>query len=153
MRTRLIGAGLGVVFLLGAGPHARPFRPTPVQNPSVAGGRTVWDGVYTDDQDRRGADVAKASCVTCHGDGLAGTDLAPALHGPDFVASWSGRTVAELYEKIHTTMPADGVGTLRPRQSVDLVAHILKLNGFPAGATELEPELAALNEVHIRSRK
>ena len=46
---------------------------------SQPAGKTALDGVYSDAQSTRGEDLSKASCVTCHGEGLAGTDLAPAL--------------------------------------------------------------------------
>ena len=59
-----------------------------------ASGKTVWDGVYADAQSKRGAEASKASCVSCHGDELAGSDLAPALQGDDFRGAWSGRTAA-----------------------------------------------------------
>lgn len=114
--------------------------------------KTVWDGVYTDVQSRRGQQFSQASCVSCHGDELAGSDLAPALQGDDFKSAWSGRTAAELYEKIHATMPADRVGMLKP-QSADLVAYIFKLNDFPAGAPELGPDTAALSAIRIRSTR
>ena len=120
---------------------------------SAQAGKTVWDGVYSDAQGQRGQDLSKASCVTCHGEGLAGTDLAPALKGDDFKAAWSGRTAAELFEKIQTTMPADQVGTLKPPQSADLVAFILKLNEYPAGSSELASELPALQQIKITSKK
>jgi S-disulfanyl-L-cysteine oxidoreductase SoxD len=115
--------------------------------------RTVWDGVYSEAQSTRGQDLSKASCVTCHGNELAGTDLAPALQGDDFKGVWSGRTAAELFEKIQTTMPADRVGTLKPPQSADLVAYILKINDYPAGAGELGSEMPALQQIKITSQK
>ena len=120
---------------------------------SAQAGKTVWDGIYSDAQSQRGQDLSKASCVTCHGEGLAGTDLAPALQGDDFKAAWSGRTAAELFEKIQTTMPADRVGTLKPPQSADLVAFILKLNEYPAGSSELASEMPALQQIKITSKK
>jgi len=120
---------------------------------SAQAGKTVWDGVYSDAQSQRGQDLSKASCVTCHGEGLAGTDLAPALQGDDFKAAWSGRTAAELFEKIQTTMPADRVGTLKAPQSADLVAFILKLNEYPAGSSELASEMPALQQIKITSKK
>ena len=116
-------------------------------------GKTVWDGVYSDAQSTRGQDLSKASCVTCHGENLAGSDLAPGLQGDDFKAAWSGRTAAELFEKIQTTMPADRVGTLKPPQSADLVAFILKLNEYPAGSSELASEMPALQQIKITSKK
>jgi S-disulfanyl-L-cysteine oxidoreductase SoxD len=118
-----------------------------------AGSKTVWDGVYTDAQSSRGESVSKASCVSCHGDELAGSDLAPALQGNDFQGVWTGRAVAELFEKVHTTMPADRVGMLKPEQSADLVAYILKINGFPAGAGELASEMPALLQIKISSKR
>ena len=39
---------------------------------SQAPGKSVWDGVYADAQSKRGEEVSKKSCVTCHGDELAG---------------------------------------------------------------------------------
>ena len=114
---------------------------------------TVWDGVYTDAQAKRGEEASKTMCVTCHGDELAGSDLAPALQGSDFNGVWSGRTAGELYEKINTTMPADRVGSLKPPQSADLVAYIFKLNAFPAGSAELASEMPALAQIKIQSKK
>jgi S-disulfanyl-L-cysteine oxidoreductase SoxD len=120
---------------------------------SAQAGKSVWDGVYSEAQSTRGQDLSKASCVTCHGNELAGTDLAPALQGDDFKGVWSGRTAAELFEKIQTTMPADRVGTLKPPQSADLVAYILKMNNYPAGAAELGSEIPALQQIKITGRK
>ena len=118
-----------------------------------ASGQTVWDGVYADAQTKRGAEVSKASCVSCHGDELAGSDLAPALQGDDFRGAWAGRTAAELFEKVQTTMPADRAGTLKPQQSADLVAYIFKINDYPAGAADLASEMPALQQIKITSKK
>jgi mono/diheme cytochrome c family protein len=119
---------------------------------SAAAGKTVWDGVFADAQSKRGEEVSKASCVSCHGDGLAGSDLAPALQGDDFRGAWAGRTAAELFEKIQTTMPADRAGTLKPQQSADLVAYMFKINEYPAGTTELASEMAALQRIKIAGK-
>ena len=50
-------------------------------------------------------------------------------------------------------MPADRVGTLKPPQSADLVAFILKLNEYPAGSSELASEMPALQQIKITSKK
>jgi S-disulfanyl-L-cysteine oxidoreductase SoxD len=120
---------------------------------SAQAGKTAWDGVYSDAQSKRGEDLSKTTCVSCHGNELAGSDLAPALQGDDFKGVWSGRTAAELFDKIQTTMPADKVGALKPPQSADLVAYILKANGYPAGASELASEMPALQQIKISSKK
>jgi quinoprotein glucose dehydrogenase len=113
----------------------------------------VWDGVYADAQSQRGEELSKAGCASCHGDELAGSDLAPALQGDDFRGAWSGRTAAELFEKVQTTMPADRAGTLKPQQSADLVAYIFKINDYPAGAADLASEMPALQQIKITSKK
>lgn len=118
-----------------------------------ASGKTVWDGVYADAQSTRGAEVSKSSCVSCHGEELAGSDLAPALKGDDFKGAWTGRTAAELFEKIQTTMPADRAGSLKPQQSADLVAYIFKMNEYPAGAADLASEMPALQQIKITGKK
>ena len=119
----------------------------------AAAGKTVWDGVYADAQSKRGEEVSKTSCVTCHGDELAGSDLAPALKGDDFRAAWAGRTVGELFEKVQTTMPADNAGSLKPQQSADVVAYMFKINEYPAGASGLASEMAALKQINITGKK
>lgn len=118
-----------------------------------ASGKTVWDGVYADAQSQRGAEVSKSSCVSCHGEELAGSDLAPGLKGDDFKGAWAGRTAAELFEKIQTTMPADRAGSLKPQQSADLVAYIFKINDYPAGAVDLASEMPALQQIKITGKK
>ena len=36
--------------------------------------KTVWDGVFTEEQAKRGADVYAEKCAMCHGDGLGGVE-------------------------------------------------------------------------------
>jgi mono/diheme cytochrome c family protein len=114
--------------------------------------KSVWDGVYAEEQSKRGEELSKSSCVSCHGEQLAGGDLAPAVQGQDFRAAWAGRSAGDLFDKIRTTMPADSAGSLKPNQAADLVAYIFKLNDFPAGKTEIGTELPALTEIKIREK-
>ena len=48
------------------------------------GSRSVWDGVYTDEQAKRGAPLYSQYCASCHGAELTGGEMAPALVGSDF---------------------------------------------------------------------
>ena len=122
-------------------------------NPTLqlSGSRSVWDGVYTDAQHKRGEAIYIRECSTCHGETLKGGEGSPALTGSDFNASWNGQTVGDLFDKIRTTMPAppDQPGKLTPQQDTDVVAHILSVNGFPAGATELSTEIEPLKRIRI----
>jgi len=115
--------------------------------------QTVWDGVFTADQSQRGERLASAACSSCHGDKLIGTDIGPALMGEGFLSNWSGATAGDLFEKLQTTMPADGPGTLKPQQYADLLAYIFNINGFPAGSGEVAPDKAALKLVTIKAKK
>jgi len=98
--------------------------------------RTVQDGVFTNAQAARGQAIYGKQCASCHGDALKGAQ-APPLVGDVFLGTWRTQPLSELANKIRNTMPADAPGALTPPQSADLVAHLLKSGGFPAGRTEL----------------
>ena len=110
--------------------------------------RTVADGVYTTVQAQRGQALYTTECRACHGVTLEG-GLGPPLTGASFLQIWNGRSIADLVDKIEHTMPATKPGTLSRLQAADLVAHILQIGGFKAGAAEL-PASAALTGIAIR---
>jgi len=119
----------------------------------AAQGKSTLDGVYTAAQGERGAALAKESCEVCHGEKFAGADMGPGLQPADFKAAWVGRPASELFDKIIQTMPANEPGSLTPAKSADLVAYILKLNDYPAGAGELPSDMAALKQIVIAEKK
>jgi mono/diheme cytochrome c family protein len=96
--------------------------------------RTVWDGVYTDAQAARGMMAFGQSCSGCHA--LAAEGKAP-LVGEPFWKSFAQKTVGDLLEFVSTNMPNGTPGSLAEPTYRDIVALILKSNGFPAGTTEL----------------
>ena len=102
--------------------------------------RTVWDGIFTTAQAERGRDFFLANCAECHGAALEGGEK-QALKGDRFWSDWQETTVDYLLGRISKNMPfsEDGslAGTLGTATYVDIVAHILNTNGFPAGAGEL----------------
>lgn len=118
-----------------------------------AQGKTVNDGIYSDAQAKRGDVLYKEQCATCHGDNLEGSGPMPALAGKDFLASWQGKSVADLFEKTHTTMPATAPGSLTPAQAADIVAYMLASSKFMAGTTELEGKVEALKDIKIEMPK
>ena len=95
---------------------------------------TVWDGVYTEAQAARGMMAYGQSCAGCHA--LAPEGKAP-LVGEPFWKSFAQKTVGDLFEFVSTYMPNGSPGSLTESTYRDLVALILKSNGFPAGTTEL----------------
>jgi mono/diheme cytochrome c family protein len=97
--------------------------------------RTVWDGVYTEAQATRGMASFGQSCSGCHA--LAAGGKAP-LVGDSFWKSFAQKTVADLLQYVSANMPNGNPGTLSESSYGDIVALMLKSNGFPAGNTELQ---------------
>jgi len=104
------------------------------------GQRTVWDGVYTEAQAARGTGVFNQSCSNCHG--LTPQGNRP-LAGDKFWKSYTQKTVGSLLTYVSANMPNGNGGSLPASSYSDLVALILKSNGFPAGETDLAPETIA----------
>ena len=102
--------------------------------------RTVWDGVYTEAQADRGMKAYGQSCAGCHA--LAAEGKAP-LVGDAFWKSFSQKTVGDLLEFVIANMPNGKPGSLDAGSYRDIVALMLKSNGFPAGISELAENTAA----------
>jgi mono/diheme cytochrome c family protein len=99
--------------------------------------RTVQDGIFTDAQATRGGTLYAQRCAGCHGPALAGAQ-APPLEGQAFRSKWRQEPLSGLFIKIRYTMPPNTADAerLAPEQGADLVAHLLKSNGFPAGPSD-----------------
>jgi mono/diheme cytochrome c family protein len=106
--------------------------------------RTVWDGVYTEAQAARGVTAFGQSCAGCHA--LAAEGKAP-LVGDPFWKSFALKTVGDLFEFVSANMPNGAPGSLDESTYRDIVALMLKSNGFPAGTAELRR--ATINNVQI----
>lgn len=107
---------------------------TPAAAQTNAARRTVWDGVYTETQAARGMTAFGQSCAGCHA--LAAEGKAP-LVGDAFWKSFAQKSVADLLEFVSANMPNGTPGSLSQPTYADIVALMLKSNGFPAGTTEL----------------
>ena len=112
--------------------------------------RSVWDGVYTQEQANRGKTAYAEQCAICHGAELGGGDETPALTGDKFLANWRNHSVDELFESVRVSMPADRPGTLSPQQNSDILAYILAANKFPAGGGELSTQIDALKQIKFQ---
>ena len=98
--------------------------------------RTVADGVYSDAQAVRGLSSFDAACTRCHRADLTGAD-GPALRDERFARNFAGKDLKTLYTKMATTMPRGAGGSLGDDVYLDILAHVLKENGFPAGPKDL----------------
>jgi cytochrome c len=113
--------------------------------------RSVWDGVYTGEQAKRGATLYAAGCASCHGSALNGGESAPPLTGSEFFSNWNGLTVGDLFERIRVSMPADNPGKLSREQDADILAFMLSMNQFPEGKTELEHRTEVLKQIRFEA--
>ena len=126
-------AVLAVLWLLAALASAAQNASTP----------SLWSGVFTAEQAKRGNDAYQASCSACHGSDLHATDPeAKDLTGPGIRAKWNGKTLQDRFETIRDTMPPGNANTLGDKTYMDILAFILQSNEIPAGNQELLPETA-----------
>jgi len=114
---------------------------------------SVWDGVYTEDQAKRGEPIYHKECAACHGDMLTGGGSAPPLTGGAFLANWNGVTMGDLFDRIRKTMPQSAPGRLTRQQDADILAFMLSVNKFPAGKTELYRQSEMLREIRFEAAK
>ena len=115
--------------------------------------RSVWDGVYTQAQADRGASLYSTECASCHGLELGGGEMAPPLAGGAFLSNWSGLTVGDLFDRIRQSMPADRPGSLSREKNADILAHILRMNQFPAGSRQLDHQSELLKQIRLEMAK
>jgi mono/diheme cytochrome c family protein len=115
--------------------------------------RSVWDGVYTQEQAERGGAVYGGECASCHGEDLMGRDEATPLTGGQFMSNWDGLTVGDLFERVRVSMPQGEPGKLSGQQTADVLAYVLNVNGFPPGEAELARHAQLLKEIRIEARK
>ena len=138
-----------LLFILASLVAAGAFSPTRAQDSQ----RTVWDGVYTGDQAKRGEAAYVEACSNCHGRTLEGADMTPALTGGAFMANWDGLTVGDLFDRIRVSMPADRPGSLSRQEDVDVIAYILRFNEFPSGKEELPREVQVLKQILFKASR
>ena len=124
-----------------------------VAGPAQAQTVSIWDGVYSEDQAARGNTGFAARCANCHGASLGGTGEAPALAGPQFLSDFDGLSLGDLFDRIRTTMPQDNPASLTRDAYADILAFLLKANGMPAGAKELDRRSEYLKAIGFSAAK
>ena len=120
-------------------------------------GSSVRDGVFTEEQSRRGEAQYLKTCKRCHQRDLAGDFIedAPPLVGDEFLSNWAIWTVGDLFEFMSMEMPPKRKDrrNLSADNYADVLAYILKQNGFPAGQAELPPAFEPLVTIEMSLSK
>lgn len=117
---------------------------------------SVWSGVYTAAQSKRGEVFYAGACAHCHGlrlNGAAQPDQppSPAIARVGFLRKWAGQPVAALFDYVHTKMPPDNPGSLTAQQSIDAIALMFAVSNIPPGDKELPPDPKALADLVIEA--
>jgi len=91
---------------------------------------------YSSEQADRGEKRYKATCADCHGDDLQGGLIGgPPLKGNAFDAAFAeGAPASALFSFMSTQMPPDSPGQFSASVYADVMAYVLKRNGYQAGA-------------------
>ena len=132
---------MAAVLMLNSSVHAQP--------PS----KSIWDGIYTEEQATRGKGLYSQECASCHGGELTGGEMAPPLAGGEFLAGWDGLTVGDLFERIRISMPQNNPGSLSGQQNADILAFMFGASKFPAGTTEMPKEAGILKQIKFEVKK
>jgi len=134
---------VATIFVLSTSPLAQ-------ENKSA---RSVWDGVYTKEQSRRGEVLYTANCSSCHAADLSGNDEAAPLTGAAFLSNWDGLTVGDLSERVRISMPPNKTGKLSRQEIIDILSYVLSVNSFPTGNAELDSKLEVQKQIRIDATK
>jgi len=109
--------------------------------------------LYTEDQATKGALAYYQNCAMCHApllDGQSAGYSGPALKGSEFADPSYDFHLSDIFNFVAKLMPAATPGSLTHEQDVEIMAFILKQNGYPAGSKELVYEEAEKSKVPIR---
>lgn len=107
------------------------------------------DGVYTAEQAQLGKAIYQSRCAMCHGDALEGVGANSPLAGNAFFDKWADQTVADLFMKTITTMPATGPGSLTPEETARLLSYLLSVNKLKAGKQNLSTNPQILESIRL----
>ena len=110
--------------------------------------------IYSEEQALKGHDLYNEHCASCHGAALEGQGSLP-LSGATFRARWADErhSVDDLFYIIRTPMPYGQPATLSKREYIDIIAYILMVNGYPAGAQPLPSDPPILKRMTIKAQQ
>jgi cytochrome c553 len=105
-----------------------------------AAARTTKSRVYSAAQATRGEEQYMATCLSCH---------PPSTYKGAVFMNWQGKSLAELLDFLMDKMPKNDPGSLSPKEYMDVVAYLLKINNMPAGRVDLPETPAVLKGITI----
>lgn len=138
----------------GAGdPALQPSTVSEVKTPDVEAPRAAIPGAippqFTAAQVAAGRAAYNANCAVCHGSTLRNGTMGTPLAGEYFQRVWAGRTVRELFDRVHKTMPPAAPGSLSRDAYAAIVSSILEVNGAKSGDAPLSVDGEAIQKMVI----
>jgi mono/diheme cytochrome c family protein len=125
-----------------AGPSSQPApADAPVAVEEERADPTTADGIFTVAQAGRGEALFRSMCSECH-EAADWTDNG-------FKGRWEDESVFQLWYYINDRMPYDDPWSLSRQQVTDVLTYILKLNGLPAGDSELATDDDSIDDYWI----
>jgi len=115
--------------------------------------KDTWEGVYTDNQAKRGMQLYLENCSECHGSQLQGREEAPSLKQGAFIYNWDGMPVSILFQRIRETMPMDDPTSVSRKTKADILAYIMKENDMPSGNIPLPYQNSKLKRIQWSAQK
>jgi mono/diheme cytochrome c family protein len=118
------------------------------------GASQTANSLYSASQASAGSKVYAASCASCHGEQLEG-GVGPALSGQNLrtLAKNTKLTVGDLFQFMALQMPLNDPASLKREQYAQIMAYILKFNGYPAGSHTLTYDQAMNSSTPMTSHK
>jgi mono/diheme cytochrome c family protein len=117
--------------------------------PALAAAQTAAAS-YTPAQAERGQQSYEHSCQVCHGSSLDNGDFGGApLRGSWFKDHWGASNAGALFSYMKTAMPPDNPGGLNDTVYADILAFILRENGYPPSGQDLPSDLKALQSMTL----
>ena len=105
---------------------------------------------YTSEQAKRGKKHYEKYCAECHGKEFkGGVNGGPVLRGVQFLEKYAGAPASWMFEFMFYMMPPDQAGRFSPKKYADMMAYILKKNGFKSGEP-LPSDLDALEQLIMK---
>jgi polar amino acid transport system substrate-binding protein len=112
------------------------------------------DGFFTSAQVAAGAREYAQHCARCHGANLEGSIGSP-LKGDSFttLGSESGLSIGSFFRFVTSETPVGAGGSLSHDQYVEILAFILRENGYPPGPRKLSFAAALRSRVRITPQR
>jgi len=134
-----------VLFAITAALLVNPLVNAALSQDSTDAGATTLTAIYSDGQAKKGEKTFAKHCAACHETFF--------FTGARFDDVWAGHSAFDLWDRIQSSMPQDKPGSLSKQQYSEVVAYILRLNGYPPGKEALPTEPEALKNVMIDAKR